>query len=263
MDFGIRGKTALVVASSSGIGRSTAELLIKEGCKVALCSSNVENLKEATKEIKRAYGIEPYWSKCDINIPSDIENTIKEVESNLGEIDVLVNNCGGPNPGTFEELDESNWEQGYSQVLMSSVRFSRLVLPGMERKNWGRIINITSISVREPIINLMLSNAFRSGVTGFAKSLSNEVGKFNITVNNVAPGYTLTHRLYELAVERAKSSGDSHEHMLAEMAGNVPLKRLARPDEVASVIAFLASDQAGYITGQTITVDGGLSKSLM
>lgn len=263
MDFGIKGKTALVVASSSGIGRSTAELLLKEGCKVAICSSNLENLKVATKEMKQLYGIEPYWSKCDINKQSDIENTISEVESVLGDIEILVNNCGGPKPGIFGELDESNWEKAYNQVLMSAVRFSRMVLPSMERKNWGRIINITSISVREPIINLMLSNAFRSGLTGFAKSLSNEIGKFNITVNNVAPGYTLTHRLYELAVERAKTSGDSHEHILAEMANNVPMKRLARPDEVASAIVFLASDQAGYITGQTLTVDGGLSKSLM
>lgn len=261
MEYGLKGKTVLVVAASMGIGRAAAELFIKEECKVAVCSTKKENLLLAANEIKQLYGVEPFWSVCDINKLSDIENTVKHVQKSLGDIDILVNNCGGPIPGIFNELDDKNWETAFDQVLMSAVRFTRLVLPGMERKNWGRIINITSIAVRQPIDNLMLSNSLRNAVTGFAKTLSNEVGKFNITVNNVAPGYTLTHRLYELAVSKAKQMNDSHEHVLAEMANLVPLKRLARPDEIAAAILFLASESAGYITGQTINVDGGLTKS--
>ena len=183
------------------------------------------------------------------------------VRRNFGEIDILVNNCGGPVPGRFDDLDDLKWEEAVDQVLMSVIRLTREVLPGMKGKKWGRIINVTSLSVKQPVDNLMLSNALRSAVTAFSKTLSMEVGKDNITVNNVAPGYTLTSRLYELALERGKETGVSHEHILAEMATNVPMKRLARPDEIASMIVYLASEQAGYITGTTIQVDGGAIKS--
>ncbi len=261
MDLQLTGKTALVTAASLGIGRATAELLIKEGCKVAICSRNKQNLIKTAEEIKALYNIEPLWEVCDINRTSDIENVVKVVNDNFGDIDILVNNCGGPVPGFFESLLDENWEYAFEQVLMSSVRFARLVLPGMQKKNWGRIINITSLSVKQPVDNLILSNSFRSAVTAFAKTLSNHVGKYNITINNVAPGYTLTARLYELAVSKSKLSGESHEHVLASMANDVPMKRLARPDEVASLIVYLASEQAGYITGTTIGVDGGIIKS--
>ena len=263
MNLGLKGKTVLVTAASKGIGRATGELFIKEGAKVAICSRSKENLKLVSNEINSLYGIEPFWSVCNMNKASDIENTVKDVRGSLGDIDILINNCGGPKPGTFGEVDDSNWENAFDEVLMSAVRFSRAVLPDMERNNWGRIINITSISVKQPVGNLILSNSLRAGLTGFAKSLSNEVGKFNITVNNVAPGYTLTNRLYELAVEKSKTSGESHEHVLADMATEVPMKRLARPDEVAAAIVFLASDKAGYITGQTLPVDGGIIRSTL
>lgn len=261
MNLQIEGKTVLVTASSSGIGRATAEEFIKEGCKVAICSHNKENLLKAVHEIKTNYNIEPLWEVCDINKLEDIENMVKIVKRNFGDIEILVNNCGGPAPGFFEDLSDENWNDAFEQVLMSAVRFTRLVLPAMKSKNWGRVINITSLSVKQPVDNLILSNSLRNAVTGFAKTLSNQVGKYNITVNNVAPGYTLTSRLYELAVSRAKQSGDSHEHVLASMANDVPMKRLARPDEVASLIIYLASEQAGYITGSTIAVDGGIIKS--
>ncbi len=261
MEFHLAGKTVLVSAGSMGIGRAAAEEFIKEGCKVAICSSNEKNLIKTVSEIKKSLGVEPVWSVCDINKPNDIESTIKIVNNNFGDIDIMVNNCGGPTPGYFDELDDKHWEDAVYQVLLSAVRFTRLVLPGMKRKGWGRIVNVTSISVKQPIDNLILSNSLRSSVTAFAKTLSNEVGKDNITINNVAPGYTLTSRLYELAVSRARERGESHEHVLASMAADVPMKRLARPDEVASLIVYLASEQAGYITGTTIPVDGGLIKS--
>ena len=261
MDFQIKGKTVLVTAASKGIGRATAELFIKEGCKVAICSSNKENLMKTAAEIKKQFSIEPLWEVCNINSPQDIENLVKFVNSEYGTIDILVNNCGGPVPGFFDDLDESKWANAFDQVLMSTVRFIKQVLPAMKEKHWGRIINITSLSVKQPVDNLILSNSFRSAVTAMAKTVSSEVGKYNITINNVAPGYTLTSRIYELAVERAKKSGESHEHVLAMMANEVPMKRLARPDEVAAAVVFLASEIAGYITGSTIGVDGGIIKS--
>lgn len=261
MDYHLKGKTVLVTASSAGIGKATAELFISEGAKVAISSRSKVNLQKAVEEIKTIYGIEPLWEQCDINNPTEIDDLVKLVKNNLGDIDVLVNNCGGPTPGFFEDLNDENWEYAFEQVLMSAVRFTRLVLPGMKAKNWGRIINITSLSVKQPVDNLLLSNSLRSAVTAFAKTLSSQEGKHNITVNNVAPGYTLTSRLYELAVVRAKNKGVSHEEILSGMASEVPMKRLARPDEVASMIVYLASELAGYITGQTIVVDGGLIKS--
>lgn len=261
MDLHLKGKTVLITAASMGIGRATAELFIKEGCKVAICSRSKENLLKAVQEIKSLYSVEPLWVVCDIDKVSDIENTISVVRKSYGDIDILVNNCGGPIPGYFEDLSDSNWQEAFEQILMSAIRFTRLVLPGMKAKNWGRIINITSLSVKQPVDNLILSNSLRSAVTAWAKTLSNQVGKYNITVNNVAPGYTLTARLYELAVSRAKQSGDSHEHVLASMANEVPMKRLARPDEVGSLIVYLASEQAGFITGSTIAVDGGVIKA--
>ncbi|MBU2493665.1 MAG: SDR family oxidoreductase [Bacteroidetes bacterium] len=261
MNLGIKGKTVLVTASSMGIGRAAVDEFIKEGCNVAICSSSKDNLLKAVEEIKTQLNIEPFWTVCDINKPSDIEKTVKLVEEKIGNIDILVNNCGGPTPGYFENLSDDEWEYAFNQVLMSAVRFTRLVLPGMKEKHWGRVINVTSLSVKQPVENLILSNSLRSAVTAMSKTLSNEYGKYNITFNNVAPGYTLTARLYELAVSRAKESGESHEHVLAQMANNVPMKRLARPDELGAYIVYLASEQAGYITGTTTQIDGGIIKS--
>lgn len=261
MNLHLKDKTVLVTASSAGIGKAAAELFLEEGCRVAISSSNKENLLKAVNEIRSQFGIEPLWKQCDINKPNEIEDLVKYVQNNYGLIDILVNNCGGPSPGYFEELQDEKWAHAFEQVLMSSVRFTRLVLPGMKEKNWGRIINVTSLSVKQPVDNLILSNSLRSSVTAFAKTLSSQVGKNNITVNNVAPGYTLTGRLYELASVSAKQHGISQEEVLANMAEDVPMKRLASPYEVSSTIVFLASKQAGYITGQTIVVDGGFIKS--
>jgi 3-oxoacyl-[acyl-carrier protein] reductase len=262
MDFGLKDKIVLITASSTGIGKAVAELFAQEGCKIAISSRSKENLLSASQELKEKYSLEPFWSVCDLNKQKDIENTYSAVDAHFGTVDILVNNCGGPVPGSFQQLEEEDWNAAYEQVLLSVVRFSKLVLPGMMANNWGRIINLTSISVKQPIDNLVLSNSLRAGVTGLTKSLSNEVAKFNITVNNVAPGMTLTGRLYELAVIEAKEKGKSHEEILAEMAKRVPLNRLARPEEIASVVVFLASKQASYVTGNTIQVDGGYVKSI-
>jgi 3-oxoacyl-[acyl-carrier protein] reductase len=262
MDLGIRGKTALITASSSGIGKAVAEAFAEEGCRLAICSRSKEKLIETSREIKAKYNIEPFWGVCDLNNSKDIDNFYDAVTKQFGKVDILVNNCGGPIPGFFRDLTEEDWNDAFKQVLMSVVRFSNLVLPSMIEQEWGRIINITSIAVKQPVHNLMLSNSLRAGVTGFAKSLSNEFSSKNITVNNVAPGYTLTHRLYELAVNRAKTSGKSHEEILVEMAKDVPANRLGGPEEIASLVVFLASQKASYITGTTIQVDGGTTKAI-
>lgn len=262
MELGIKGKTALVTASSTGIGKAVVEAFAEEGCNVAICSRSKDKLIESAKDIKNKFNVEPFWGVCDLNNHKDIENFYDAVIKQFGKVDILVNNCGGPVPGFFRDLSEEDWNNAFKQVLMSVVRFSHLVLPAMIEQEWGRIINITSVAVKQPVHNLMLSNSLRAGVTGFAKSLSNEFGKNNITVNNVAPGFTLTHRLYELAVDRAKNSSLSHEEILAEMAKDVPMNRLGGPEEIAATVLFLASQKASYITGTTIQVDGGSTKAI-
>jgi 3-oxoacyl-[acyl-carrier protein] reductase len=262
MDLGLKNATVLVTASSLGIGKAAAELFAAEGCKIAISSRSKENLLATVKELKGKYGVDAFWSVCDLNKQKDIENTFTAVTEQFGNVDVLVNNCGGPVPGLFQQLEETDWDNAYEQVLLSAVRFSRLALPGMMAKNWGRIINLTSISVKQPVDNLILSNSLRAAVTGFTKSLSNEIARFNITVNNVAPGMTLTRRLYELAVIEAKEKGKSHEEILVDMAKRIPTNRLARPEEIAAVVVFLASRQASYVNGVTIQVDGGYIKSV-
>jgi len=262
MELDLKNKTVLITGGSKGIGRATAELFIKEGCKVAICSRSQANLISAVAEIKKSYNIEPLWIVCDLTKDSDIENAVNVVKKNFGPIDILVNNVGGPVPGKFTDLNDDDWFYAFEQLLMSTVRMTKRVLPDMKGKKWGRIINITSLSVKQPVDNLILSNSIRSAITAMTKTLSNEIGSYNITVNNVAPGYTLTGRLYELAVNKAKETGESHEHILANMSAEVPLKRLARPDEIGSLIVYLSSEQASFITGTTILIDGGVVKSI-
>ncbi len=262
MDTGLKGKVALITAGSKGIGKAIAQLLSEEGCYISICSRTKENLLATSKEIKGKSDIDVFWSVCDIDKPKDIENTCNAVLDQFGKVDILVNNCGGPRAGVFSSINDSDWEKAFEQVLMSAVKFTRFVLPKMIQNEWGRIINITSVSVKQPIDNLILSNSLRAGVTGFAKSLSNEIAKHNITVNNIAPGLTLTNRLYELAVLEAREKGVSHEDVLIDMAKRIPINRLASPEEIAAAAVFLASKQAGYITGNTIQVDGGYTKGI-
>jgi 3-oxoacyl-[acyl-carrier protein] reductase len=262
MDLGLKGKTVLITAASKGIGKAVAESLAAEGCEIAICSRTKDDLISAANEIKEKYKTEPFWCVCDLNKEKDIEIAVEVVNKQFGKIDILVNNCGGPIPGYLLDLNFKDWTSAFEQVLMSVVKFSSLIVPEMILREWGRIINITSVSVKQPIDNLMLSNSLRSGVIGFAKTLSNEVAKFNITVNNIAPGYTLTNRLYDLAVHRAKVSGISHEEILSDMSKAIPMNRLGRPEEIASAVSFLASQQASYITGNTLVIDGGFVKGL-
>ncbi len=263
MNFGIKGKTALVAASSKGIGKAVALAFAEEGCNVVICSRTKNDLINTANEIKNKTGNEPLWIVCDVSRIDDIETIYKAASKQFGTVDILVNNSGGPIAGYFMELSEKDWADAFGLLLMGTIRLTKLVLPGMISRRWGRIINITSLSVVQPVDALMLSNSLRAGVTGFAKTLSNEVAKYNITVNNVAPGYTLTNRLYDLAVKQAKEKGKSHEEILVDMAKEVPMNRLGKPEEIASTVAYLASASAGYLTGSTIHVDGGVVKGLL
>jgi 3-oxoacyl-[acyl-carrier protein] reductase len=261
MDLNLKDRNVLVTAASTGIGKSVAELFLSENCNVTICSSNIDKLKKTAAELEPKFKHRLFYIKCDINKLDEIRTTVEAAEKQFGPIDILVNNCGGPSPGFFDDLDEDKWKTGYDQVLMSAVRFTKLVIPKMKEKKWGRVINITSISVKQPVDNLLLSNAFRSAVTAFAKTLSNQVGEFNITVNNIAPGLTHTGRLDELAELRAKAADITKEEMLNKMAMDIPIKRIARPEEIASAVVYLSSEIGGYITGQTLVVDGGYNKA--
>jgi 3-oxoacyl-[acyl-carrier protein] reductase len=252
MDLQITKKIALVTGASQGIGFAIAKGLASEGVRVLLNARNEKTLFEAVEKIRLAGG-EAFGIPGDVSSPKGIEAIFDKARIVLGTPEILVVNAGSPPTGKAAILSDEIWAKGYELTLMSSIRLARAALPAMQAKGWGRIINVTSTSIKQPIANLPLSNTFRAAVTGFAKTLSREVAAEGITVNNVAPGYTDTEHLTEiLGSEEAK-------HIFAQ---NIPAKRLAHVDEIAAAVTFLASQQAAYITGQTIVVDGGFVGSL-
>lgn len=262
MDLGLKRKNALVTASSKGIGKACAEALASAGCNVMICSRNSENLIPVADELARNYGTNIQWYQCDLKNLNDIEDLIKETFHVFGSIDIVVNNCGGPPSNYIFNFTENDWNDAYQEILLSIVRISNLVIDEMKKNKFGRIINITSVTIKQPIQRLVLSTSLRNAVVGYSKTLATEVAPYGITVNNVAPGYTLTKRVYDLAVEQAKVSGKSHEEILLSYTQDIPVGRLGKPEEVGDLVAFLASERAGYITGQTIYIDGGFIKSI-
>ena len=246
MDFQLKGKVALVTAGSKGIGFATAQGLAAEGVKVALCARTAAEVDEAAAAVGGTGFV------ADVSSAGDISRLFREVQGALGAPDILVTNAGGPPSGTPTQLGLSGWDDAYNLTLMSVVRLVQYALPAMRDKGWGRIINITSLSVREPIPTLTLSNAFRAAVTGYAKTLAGEVGKDGVTVNNVAPGYTATAHVDELFGGEARRG----------LEADIPIGRFATPEEIAAAAVFLASAGAAYITGQTLLVDGGLTKGV-
>lgn len=262
MDLGLTGKVAVVVASSKGLGRAAAEELVREGVRVVICARGAEALEETRAAIAAAGG-EVAAVAVDTSSPEDLEQLIAVAESNFGSVDILVTNGGGPSPGTFDQVDDAAWDAAVTGTLSSVVRLCRRVLPAMREKGWGRIINITSIAVKQPVDGLILSNAVRAAVTGFARTLANEVASEGITVNNVMPGFTWTERVDELADKQAAFTGSSRDEVIAGWKTSIPAARLGEPDELAALIAFLASSRAAYITGQSIPVDGGWIRGLI
>ena len=262
MDLGLGGKVALVAASSRGLGRAVAEEFAREGARVVVCARGDAALHETAAAI-RALGAEVEAIVGDVSNPADVVRIVESATRAFGRIDVLVTNGGGPPAGPFESHSADAWREAVRQNLDSVVELTRAVLPGMKERRWGRIINVTSIAVKQPVDNLILSNSVRAAVTGFARTLANEVAPFGITVNCVMPGYTRTQRVDELAARNATLRGTSAEAQVAVWEGQIPMGRLGRPDEFAAMVAFLASERASYTTGASIPVDGGWIRSLL
>jgi 3-oxoacyl-[acyl-carrier protein] reductase len=252
MDLGIKGRAALVTGASRGIGFSVARGLAAEGVRVVISARNEETLRRSV-EVIRSDGGEAFGEPADLGELDEIESLFQRTRNRVGDPDILVSNAGGPKVGTPSCLGDNDWLTAFNLTFMSAVRLARSAVPAMRVAGWGRIINITSISVREPVANLALSNAYRAGVTSFAKTLATEVASDGITVNGVGPGYTATERLGEIIRDGVA---------MEALKETVPVKRFASPDEIASVCVFLASRQAAYLTGQTIFPDGGVLNSV-
>ena len=262
MDLGLRDRVALVAASSQGIGRATAEAFAAEGCKVAVCARNQQTLQVAAEKIRNQYKVEVLAEAFDVTDAAAVSAFVAAVARKFGGVDICVTNAGGPPAKGFLDADLDEWQRALDANFLSTIYFAREVIPHMQRKGWGRIIALTSITTKQPVADLVLSNAVRAAVVGLVKSLANEFGKDGILVNNVAPGFTATDRLRELAAARASATGKSEPQILEGWAADAPLKRLGEPREVAETIVWLASERASYITGQTVLVDGGMYKGL-
>jgi 3-oxoacyl-[acyl-carrier protein] reductase len=263
MDLGLKGKVALVAAASRGLGRAVAEELAAEGAALVLCSRNAETIKQTGSEISRATGTEILALPCDVSRTDEVVRLVQSGVERFGRIDVLVTNAGGPPAGRFESFDQDQWESATRLTLFSAIELARQVLPGMKGRRWGRILNITSIAVKQPVDNLILSNSLRAAVTGFARTLANEVATFGITVNNILPGYTRTERVEELARMMAEKEGITPAEFIARWEKEIPMRRLGEPREFAALAAFLVSERASYITGTSIPVDGGWIRGLL
>lgn len=257
MDLGLTGKIALVAASSKGLGRACARELAREGARVTICARDAAALHATRDALAAETGAEILAVPADMTQPADIERVVAETVARFGGLHIVVTNAGGPPAGYFMDFDDAAWEAAYNLTLMSAVRLIRAALPHLKQAHWGRIINITSVSVKEPIDNLLMSNSLRAAVHGLAKTLANQVAADGITVNNVMPGYTQTDRINQLAAITAKTTGQTVEEVLAGLGKPVPLGRVGQPEEFAAMVTFLASERASYITGVSVPVDGG------
>lgn len=263
MDLGLRGRVAIVAAASRGLGRAVAQVLAIEGADVAICARTETELEKAAGRIRSASGCKIFWRALDVGNSAAVADFVAAVEERFGRVDICVTNTGGPPSKLFAATTNEDWRVWTEQLLMSPVYFARAVLPRMQKNHWGRFLTITSYSVKQPVEGLLLSNALRAGVTGLVKTLANEYGAHGITVNNVCPGYTRTERLDELAGMMGARSGASAEEVFEGWKKLIPTGRLGTPEEFASVVAFLASEQASYINGVSLAVDGGTTRSLL
>jgi len=262
MDLGLQDKVALIGGSSKGLGKECALQLAKEGVNVAICARNSEALKETANFIKKSTNVKVLPLVADLSKTTELRRVVEDTLKMFSRIDILVVNSGGPPPGNFFGLTEQDWTNAFNSVLYYVVELYRLVIPQMKERKWGRIINITSLAVKEPSKNLVLSNVFRAGVVSLAKTLSKELIGYNITINNVCPGAFKTNRVIQLMMDRSKKTGVPIEKIEEESINSFPLKRYQEPKEMGHFVVFLASELAKGITGTTIQIDGGMAKGL-
>ena len=262
MDFGLKGRVALVAAASRGLGRAVAQELAAEGTDLIICARTAGPLLQAKAEIEQTTGVSVIALDLDVGDESAVRGLVAQGLERFGHIDVLVTNAGGPPPGPFEAHDLAAWRDAIRQNLESVLNLSQQVLPGMKERKWGRIVNITSIAVKQPVDNLIISNSVRAAVTGFARTLANEVANSGVTVNNVLPGFTRTERLEQLAAQAANAEGVDPAEIFGRWEAQIPMRRVGEPREFGAVVAFLASERASYITGTSIAVDGGWIRAL-
>jgi 3-oxoacyl-[acyl-carrier protein] reductase len=261
METGLHNRVAIVAASSQGIGRATALALAAEGAHLALCARNADALEQVAEEA-RMHGVSVHTETFDVADDLRVRQFVEAVHHQFGRIDVCVTNAGGPPAKPFLDTAMTEWDSAYQLNLRSIVSFAQAVLPYMQQRRWGRIVTITSVAVKQPVPELVLSNAVRAGVLGLVRSLATQFGPDNITINNVGPGYTATARMKELAETRARAAGASAADYEMQIAEGIPLRRLAQPEEIADAIVWLASERASYVTGQTVLVDGGVYRGL-
>jgi 3-oxoacyl-[acyl-carrier protein] reductase len=257
MDLGLKGKVALVTASSKGIGLGTAKVLASEGMKVAISSRSTAELEKARGRIAGETGSEVIAVPADMTVREELERLVATTTKKLGGVDVLVYNTGPPKPGTFGELTYADWEEATKLLLLSAVTLTQAVVPHMKAKGWGRLIYITSLTLKQPIANLVLSNTVRLGIAGLSKSLSKELAPHGITSNGIIQGYVRTDRMLHLVEDRASKTGVSVDEAYKEMSKSIPLGRYAEPEEVGSLVAFIASEKGAYLNGGMFTIDGG------
>jgi 3-oxoacyl-[acyl-carrier protein] reductase len=262
VDLGFAGKVALVTGASRGLGRAVAELLALEGARVALAARDPEALQAAALDVRDRSGADVFFHPTDVTREDEVSTLVARVLDRFGRLDVLVANAGGPKATRFETTELSDWKDGIDLSLLSTIHLCRAVVPHMKERRAGRIVAVTSISVKQPVPGLILSNTARAGVVGFMKTLSNELGPFGIGVNVVCPGYTRTDRLVELASRLSQQEGVAPETIYTRWTSDIPMGRLGEPSEFASVVAFLCSERASYVTGTCLQVDGGAVKGV-
>ena len=262
MDLHLKSKIALVNASSKGLGKAAAKSLAKEGATVIICSRNKNDLEKTASEIHQLTGSEVVPIVTDVSNANDITELFEKIKKQFGTLHILVNNAGGPPTGDILKMSDEEWAKGYELTLMSMIRLSREALPLMIKQRWGRIITITSFAGKQPVNDLIISSTVRPGIHGLTKVLSNKYAKENITVNSVCPGNINTERQNELMEERSLKKKISYDAYMSEISKEIPTGRLGTLEEIGDVIAFLASENASYINGVNLLVDGGLTKGI-
>lgn len=263
MDMGIKGRVACVAGASQGLGRAVAWGLAAEGCDLAICARNEEALADLAGKITERHGVGVLYQALDLRQPGQGEAFTRRVAQDMGRLDILVTNGGGPPAGGFDDFSEDDWLTAVRLILLSAQGLARGALPAMRAQGWGRIVNLTSISVKQPLGSLILSNSLRAAVIGWAKTLSDEVGRHGVTVNNICQGWIMTDRLEEILGHNACAQGTARGQVLNQLLAGIPLGRIGRPEELADLAVFLASERAAYITGVSYLMDGGLHRGLM